>query len=329
MTEYTLDDRWQENRATWANYWKSFTIERFGATLAFLALIVAIAGYINQHGLLVNLTNILGDFYANVSSELISIVITVLVLDRLNARRQNVQELARLKALMGSNEVTVTKIAIAELRAKGWISDGSLKDANLFGANLSGADLMRANLTNVVLWHSNLSNADLYDANLSRAKCRSANLSGANCENANLSGADFNTDATDENNAVTNLSGSKLALANLSKVQMSEANLSNADLSRANLSAADMGFVNLTGANLMQANLFNANLDSANLEGAILFDSKLQHANVYGVQCNTNTILPDGKAWSKGVDWSEYGAVVIADLDKWQAYRKEHRLDTN
>ena len=258
MTDYTLDDRLIENRAAWTDYWKTFTIERFGAVLAVIALVVAVAGYINQHGGLLNLSNIFGDFYANVSSELISIVITVLVVDRLNRVREqrdnealqarlDEQELTRLKALLSSNESVVTKIAVAELRAKNWLQDGSLKEANLNYTNLSGGDLRKANLSNAYLMDVNLSGGDLREANLSGAYLGASNLSGT-----------------------------------------------------------DLRMVHFEGSNLM--------------------NSYLEHANVFKVQCNNKTILPDGKKWSPDINWSDYGAVEL-DWDEWQAYREEHGLD--
>ena len=92
-----------------------FTLDNFAIALIVFAVVIVGFGYFNQHGGAISWTNIFGDFYANVSSELISIVITVLVLERLNNRRQDKQELTRLKALLGSNEAVVTKIAVAEL----------------------------------------------------------------------------------------------------------------------------------------------------------------------------------------------------------------------
>ncbi|MEL6406935.1 MAG: pentapeptide repeat-containing protein [Chloroflexota bacterium] len=103
-------------------------------------------------------------------------MITVAVLERLNARRQDKQELTRLKALLGSNEAVVTKIAISELRARGWLRDGSLRDASLFRANLSSSDLEEADLSGANLGKANLSGADLRKANLAHANLNNATL---------------------------------------------------------------------------------------------------------------------------------------------------------
>lgn len=328
MTTYNLDDRLKENRATWTDYWKTFTIERFGATLALIALIVAVGGYINQHGGLVNLTTILGDFYANVSSELISIVITVLVVDRLNRTRElrdadavqarlDEQELTRLKALLGSNEVTVSKIAVAELKAKGWLTDGALEDMDLGGANLAGANLEGANLSGV----------DLGDANLAGTKLRQANLAGARLKGADLSDADlFKTDLVGVRLDFANLSGARLGFANLSGAKLRQANLSNADLEKANLSSVDLYKANLSGADLQVSNLAGADLEKANLAGADLRYVNLEHANIYDIQCDTNTVLPHKRKWTEAVDWTKFGAVML-DWNEWEAYRKEQGLD--
>lgn len=319
MTDYTLDDRLIENRAAWTDYWKTFTIERFGAVLAVIALVVAVAGYINQHGGLLNLTNILGDFYANVSSELISIVITVLVVDRLNRAREqrdnealqtrlDEQELSRLKALLGSNENVVTKIAVAELSAKGWLEDGSLKAINLENANLQGVDMGKANLQEAYMGEVNLQEAYLQEANLQFANLVEANLSAINLGYANLRGINL---------ADSNLSGARLWNVNLSDARLRKANIKDADLSETNLYGTNLRYANLHGAHLWYTNLQMADLSFANLK----------YANVYGVICNEKTTLPDGTQWTPEINWSNYGAVEIENWDDWQAYRKEHGLD--
>ena len=318
MTDYSLDDRFIENRAAWTDYWKTFTIERFGAVLAVIALVVAVAGYINQHGGLLNLTNIFGDFYANVSSELISIVITVLVVDRLNRAREkrdnealqarlDEQELTRLKALLGSNENVVTKIAVAELSAKGWLEDGSLADTYLREANLTGAYLRGAWLQGSTLRFVNLEGANLMDANLEDTNLSYAQISGANLSFAQIS-------------------NSILYAAIFENAELSSANLESTNLEGIHLKGANVRHANLSGANMVDSYLEGTNLMDSNLEGVDLMYANLEHTNMYGVRCNEKTILPDGTTWTSDVDWAVFGAVEL-NAKGWNAYRKEHGLD--
>lgn len=228
MTAYGLDDRIQENRATWGRFWQRLidgvSIERFGKTLGTIALVIFILGYLDQHHDLFAsipiLSNLFGDFYANVSSELLSIVITVLVLDRFYSQRQNEQELRRLKALLGSEENVVTKMAVAELSARQWLYDGSCRGTMLENANLQSARLNMANFQG-----SDLTRANLHRANLGGAKLNAslllANLQGANLGAANLRGADLGG---------ANLQGAFLNGANLKSADLDEANLQHANV---------------------------------------------------------------------------------------------------
>lgn len=79
--------------------------------------------------------------------------------------------------------------AVEELRARGWLSDGSLKGMSLRYVHLEGADLYRACLQEVDLQHAyldgaNLSLADLQGANLSDASLQAADLSRADLSRA-------------------------------------------------------------------------------------------------------------------------------------------------
>jgi len=81
--------------------------------------------------------------------------------------------------------------AVEELRAHGWLSDGTLKKIALIHAHLEGADLMNADLEEVDLHQAHMEFADLSSANLTGAKMVRATLKGANFSNANLTGADL------------------------------------------------------------------------------------------------------------------------------------------
>ena len=114
-----------------------------------------------------------------------------------------------------------------------WLSENPLKhdnttlrEANLWGADLREADLRGADLQEANLWGANLRGADLQGADLWGANLRGANLWGANLQGANLRGA--------------NLLGANLRGANLRGANLLEANLRGADLQGADLWGAVM-----------------------------------------------------------------------------------------
>lgn len=216
----TLADTMQERTKDQSNarqrFIDMFTHEGFIQILVISSFAIALIGIFTNADIK-NFGGAFHEFYANISSELLSILITVLIIERLNNIRQDKQELTRLKALLASNEAVVTKIAVGELKALGWLEDGSLQRTDLFRANLSGADLVHANLSGAILCEANLSGANLNHANLSGTNLEGANLSGTHLPFANLSGASFGE---------ANLSGAILILADLSGADFTEANLS-------------------------------------------------------------------------------------------------------
>lgn len=120
-----------------------------GVALLVLAFLVGILGYLNEHGglhLQETPRRILAYLSANVSTELASIAITMLFVDALYQHRETEREKRRLILQMGSPDNAFAQEAVRALRSRGWLGDGSLKIANLWGANLQGAILIGANL---------------------------------------------------------------------------------------------------------------------------------------------------------------------------------------
>lgn len=151
-----------------------------GAIFLIIALLCGLLGYINQHSKIYIPEPIIADFYANVSAELASIAVTVLIIDYLNERRATQQEKERLILQMGSPINSATRESIRILRAKGWLTNGSLKKADLSWANLqdaylsrvkmSGANLHRANLKGAHLQKSDLEGVTVTDFQLAEAR---------------------------------------------------------------------------------------------------------------------------------------------------------------
>lgn len=144
--------------------------EIVGTLLLILAVYIGIRGFLFLYEGGFSYQQLTSDFYANVSTELASIAITVLIIDVINQRRAKQQELADLKWQMGSKDNVLALEAVRKMRGKKWLIDGTLKGLDIRGANLSGAKLFRANLEGANLERVKLHGAFLKQANLHNAK---------------------------------------------------------------------------------------------------------------------------------------------------------------
>ncbi len=166
------------------------------------------------------------NFLTNAGTGLLSIAITILVLNVLYQRAEDERLKQQLIRELGSPENSIALYANQELIAYGWLFDGSLRGARLGGANLKNANLVNADLEEVELWRANLSHARLRGANLSRAKLQSANLSSSRIIEAKLENVDL-SHATFERAVLwdTSLRGSTLENTNFNFADVRGANL--------------------------------------------------------------------------------------------------------
>jgi hypothetical protein len=185
-----------------------------------IMVIIGVGGYHHLHHKL-NFTALVTDFYANISTELASIVITVVVIDGLNRRRATEREKATLILQLGSPNHGFAVEAARMLRVRGWLSDGALRKVNLFGTDLQGAILGDADLRTAFLVQANLQAVDLREADLAGAYLGEANLREANLQNANLQETKL---------VAADFQGATLRGANLSGAKLGGANLEGTDL---------------------------------------------------------------------------------------------------
>lgn len=239
----------------WLRSTRVMTVQRIGLFVAALSVAVGILGYQGSHPEGFDVGGLTRDFYANVSAELASIAITVLIIDKLIELRDSEKELMRLKRLMTSRQNFVSTAAVGLMRARGWLFDGSLQGIDLRNANIAGAamydsdmsyallsgadaqgvDLTRAILRGAVCNDANFDEAKLYnvalqDAELNRASFREAWLNGAKMENSRLVGADFDGArlyTCKFHNAC--LRGTRFRNAHLNGVEFNDADLSGAN----------------------------------------------------------------------------------------------------
>ena len=168
---------------------------QLGLVLLILAALVTLIGSLDQHpglDLIHFLQRTFEDFYTNVGTELASIAITVLIIDRLNERRADEHHKEELVLQMGSPDNSFAIEAVRMLGAQGWLEGKTLKKAHLSRANLEGANLQKVNLEDAHLPLANLRKVKLSNANLKSAYMQGANLENANLGGANLKGANLN-----------------------------------------------------------------------------------------------------------------------------------------
>jgi Pentapeptide repeats (8 copies) len=125
-------------------------------------------------------------YWVNIYATLVGTILTIAVLDRRAEQRAIRERKEELILQMGSSDNGFALEAVRLLGHKGWLRDGSLRNARLIGANLQTSRLIKANLEASILIGANLGEVNLYKANLQGANLLSANLKGADLTSANL-----------------------------------------------------------------------------------------------------------------------------------------------
>lgn len=262
-----LEDRWKTIRTVRKTHY-------LASQLAGALLILGL-------GILIGSQWFGGEAYqANMFTEVLSIVVTVAILDTLNRyrseKRSEREYQDQLVLRLGSADYMTTHIALRQLRDHGWLTGKAsvVQRTNLFRAELRGADLWGGNFAHTVFEGANLQGASFRQADLTSADLRNVNLNEAHLEGANLQGA----------------------------------NLENAYLGKSGLLQA-----NLKGAHLLATTLKEAHIWQADLRGAYMLYANLEGAKFKDTQFDETTTLPDGKKWTPTTDLRRFGAIVEDD----------------
>jgi uncharacterized protein YjbI with pentapeptide repeats len=225
------------------------------------------------------------EIYSNFGIELISIALTVFVIDGLNRRAAKKERLEELILQMGSPD---NGFAVEAIRLLGYL--GTLRNGRLEWEYFSGAN-----------WQG----AYLSDAQLQRVKLQRANLQGVDLRASNLEGADF---------LEANLQEIVLRDCNLERAQLWRANLERASLFGTNLQRANLQGANMKGSELWESNLEGANMEHANLEGVL---------NLNTVKFNEKTILPDGSFWTPKTDVNRFSDPQHPEFQQYPIYARK------
>lgn len=288
-----------------------------GGLMLLVGVLIGITGYYGLLEMFLPVTFV-SSFYANVSTELISIGVTVLFIDGLLEQTQmkDIKD-QLLRDLVGGIPDFYMR-AVQELRVHGWLYDSSLSTFNLAGIKLSRAELCGVNLSNANLTRIDLEGAnlglpdsdkggedslfiprpkypllivtqvsrrtDLQGAGLVKANLRKADLRGANLRSAILLDADlFEANLSAGEKLIQQRYTLPLFLSEETRIRSipQSTDLRETVLCYAILVGADLRDADLRDADLRGADLERADLRGCNLSGAILDGGKLLSVEEY------------------------------------------------
>ncbi|MEM7118018.1 MAG: pentapeptide repeat-containing protein [Chloroflexota bacterium] len=193
------------NRTEILAYWKKIksfsiadmSIRDWGIALAIGAFVILVVGFVNQHawytmpdGEVVKRFKpvpLIEDFYANISAELASVSVTILLVDRLYRRQDDREIRERLFHRMKGGDKASVREATAEMLAhKGWLKLELKRSRSTHGLDFESASFYEEDLSEV--WHFG---STFRNANLRSVNFRDAKITYCDFENAVLSFANF------------------------------------------------------------------------------------------------------------------------------------------
>ena len=217
-------------------------------------VVIALAVVLGYRLFEADLVNYAMNLFTELLGVVLSVIVAVFIVDRINERGDREKQMRRLVQEAGSRSRDTAVAATERLRANGWLAgdDGLLKGANLAHANLNEAELSNANLEQANFYWASLESTDMNEANLAGAIFNGASMTGASMFNANLDGAilDF-----------------------------------------AWLHNADFRLASLRGTRLVTSRLQNADFTGAYMEGAIWVDNVLSPGEFAGATLPDGTLF--------------------------------------
>lgn len=269
-------------------------------------------------------------YRSNIYTELLSIIATVLVLDRINQWRHKQNLKARLWNEIHSPASQTAVTALEWLRRENWLRESTFESANLERVSWNGAFIGHLSFRNANLRNSHLTgvtNAPILDAEQGSQKYNFVDFQGAKMESAKLDncilascnfgdaklwdssfeGANlehsFFTDVMAVN---ANFRHTSLENANMTNSHFTDCNFRNCNAEGTNFSGSSLDHVNMKNSILIGAIFKQATLRHANLSGADLTYANLENVNWFNANGGSPTILPDGVEWTKDTDMEKF-----------------------
>lgn len=213
------------------------------------------------------------EIYANLSCELISIAVTILLINYLYEKREESSNKRRLIRELGSEDKGFTSRALKEIKELGYLADGTLNGADLSSANLEGLDFSGAVLKNVNFSMARLNNSIFREVILegvilngaearqcifersvfSNVTLKSSNLYSAIFIGAQISNVDFLSAKLEQAEFID----AKIENSKFEDSVVRLANFVRAEISGTNFSMADFNGMNVRNAKFVRCDMHN------------------------------------------------------------------------
>lgn len=157
-----------------------------GSLLVMAGALAGGLGVVQLYGMEATWQQVIADFYATVSTQLLSIALIIAVIERLSHQRgQRKQQIEHIVTRLTADHETALR-TFQDQTVMNWLRGGRLHDRQFNNANWRGAKLARVRLI-----RADLRRADLTGTTLTEANLRGALLNGARCVGTDLRGADL------------------------------------------------------------------------------------------------------------------------------------------
>lgn len=157
-----------------------------------ISIVILLLGFTHLHSQSSDkLTNLVQDLYANGGAELLSIAITVLIIDTLNKKRSEDERKRELILQMGSPSNDFAIEAVRLLDHHNWVKDGSLRKQFFTYANLENVILLAADFSHSTIIESTFKNAELEDTTFHGCRFEYCNFENIEFAHINMSDSEL------------------------------------------------------------------------------------------------------------------------------------------
>lgn len=267
---------------------------------------MTIEGYSISHNSF-SVQNLFDYLSTNLGVELISVGLTVFVIERIYNKQQEKALFEDTMIAMRSGDNGIALQGIQKAYLKGFLDNGRLDNFIFEASNWQKAPLIRSKLRHVFIFNAKMDEANIQLADFSHAHIESTSMSYIDGMRCNLHKIELYS---------VDLKHAELRLSDVSNALFYQCNLEEVDFKNCNMKGTKFEASNLTKTYFRQCDLQDGMFDEVNLSGTTFLEANLTGCKFTNVVLGESTQLPDGSLWRNNGDLERF---INPDAsDYWQ-----------